>query len=109
MATVSFMPSVSRGADDVDAALDASCAALIMLQSLCLSTRSPGLSTSGDLVHVQRAIESVHRAIEELRLTRRGGASPAVFGFVMPLSRARRPGRNVDERAARKSEGCSAV
>lgn len=108
MATVRFLPSVSRGSDKVDAALEASCDALVMLQSLRVTTPGP-LAASGDLVHVQRAIDSVHRAIEELRLTRRGGASPAAFGFVMPLSRARRPRRNVAGRAARKSEGCSAV
>ena len=107
MATVSFMP-VSRGSDNVDAALEASCGVLMTLQSLRVN--APGLlATSGDLAHVQRAIDSVHRAIEELRLTRRGGANPAAFGFVMPLSQARRPRRNVAERTARKSEGCSAV
>jgi hypothetical protein len=109
MASVSFMPSVSRGPDGVDAALQASCDLLMTLQSLRVSALGSGLAASGDLVHVQRAVESVHRAIEELRLTRRGGVTPAVLGFVMPLSRARRPRLNVGARAMRKSEGCSAV
>jgi hypothetical protein len=95
MATVRVRPSVSRGSDNVHAALEASCDALLMLQSLRLSAAGSDLATARDLVYVQRAIESVHRAIEELRLTRRGGASPAAFGFVMPLSRARRARPNV--------------
>jgi hypothetical protein len=83
VATVRFMPSASRSSDNVDTALEASCDVLMVLQSLRTEVPDVATSASGELVHVQRAIESVRRAIEELRMARRGVASATALGFVM--------------------------
>ncbi len=109
MATVSFMPSASRSSDNVDAALEASCDVLMVLQSLRAEAPDVAAGASGELVHVQRAIESVRRTIDELRMARRGVASATALGFVMASPRSRRARRDAGALAVCKSEGCSAV
>jgi hypothetical protein len=109
VSAVRFMPSAGRSSDNVDAALEASCDVLMVLQSLRTDSPDAASSTSGELMHVQRAIESVRRTIEELRMARLGVASATAFGFVMASPRSRRARRSAGELVACKSKGCSAV
>jgi hypothetical protein len=109
MASVSFMPSARWGSEYVDAALEASCDVLMVLQSLRTNDADASMGDSGEVMHVQRAIESVRQTIEELRLARRGVCSVTALGFVMAMPRSRRSGRTAGELAACKSAGCSPV
>jgi hypothetical protein len=100
------MPPPSGGSDNVDAALEASCDVLMALQSL--RGEDAEVATTA-CVHVQRAIESVRRTIDELRMARRGAASITALGFVMPSPRSREAWRRAGGLATCKSEGCSTV
>lgn len=106
MTTFSLMPPPSGGSANVEAALDASCDVLMALQSL--GGEDAGVATT-TCVHVQRAIESVRRTIDELRMARRGVASITALGFVMPSPRSREAWRHADKPAMCKSEGRSTV
>ena len=103
------MPSASRSLDDVDIALDAICDVLMVLQSLRAQAPDVATNASGDPVHVQRAIESVRRTIDELRAARCGDANATTLGFVVASPRSRKARRHAGALAVCKSEGCSAV
>lgn len=109
MATGRVMPSARWGSDYVDAALEASCDVLMVLESLRNDGADAARSASGELVHLQRAIESVRRTIEELRMARQGVPSVTALGFVMATPRSPRARRTAGGLAVCKSEGCSAV
>ncbi|MGA2009947.1 MAG: hypothetical protein ABSH51_05340 [Solirubrobacteraceae bacterium] len=72
--------------DRVETALEASCGVLVTLESI---HRHADESTSELLTvqaHVQQAIESLRRAIAELRLARTKSPSPMALGFVAAAS-----------------------
>lgn len=74
----------SVAAERVDAALEASCEALVALQLV------RGLASDESLkLHTTRAIELVRRSIKELRAARGEPPSPFAYGFV--LGRQARP------------------
>jgi hypothetical protein len=85
--------------DTLQSALEASCDALMTLQSLDRGTREP----SPALGHVAQAIDSLRFAIEQLRLARDEDSSIVGMGFVVrsePGSRRRgaTPGDQVSPR-----------
>ncbi len=69
--------------DHIQAALDASCAALLALEQAHDQLDSADLSSSTSQRAEERAIEQVRIAIRELRRqTARGPISPLALGFV---------------------------
>jgi hypothetical protein len=81
--------SLRRGSDDVEAALDASCGALMTLQSMRMQAQDSAASALTEQVHVQHAIDSLRQAILELRMARRQVASAIALGFVIASPGAR--------------------
>jgi hypothetical protein len=71
--------------DHIEAALEASCGALMTLQSIDFSPTRDGDGMHG---HVAEAIYSLRHAIDELRSAQSRGASGLALGFV--LARGRR-------------------
>jgi len=73
--------------DHIEAALDASCGALITLQS----TRGAPTDRTYDAdrmhAHVAQAVDSLREAIEELRSAQSRGMSGLALGFVLKRNR----------------------
>lgn len=69
--------------DLIEAALEASCGALVTLETIDAG-RADGLSdVDGTQGHVRLAIRSLREVIEELRLAQSNGSSALANGFVM--------------------------
>jgi hypothetical protein len=71
--------------DHIETALEASCGALITLQSIDVAAAPNGDGMHG---HIAEAIHSLRHAIDELRAAQSRGASGLALGFV--LARGRR-------------------
>ncbi len=74
-----YLPALDR----IEAALEASCAALVTLESIN-SVAGDG-SDNGDSMggHIGLAIGSLRNVIEELRLAQNNGACALAIGFVL--------------------------
>jgi hypothetical protein len=70
--------------DHIEAALEASCGALITLQSIDLSAARDSDGLHG---HIADAIFSLRHAIDELRSAQSRGASGLALGFVLARTR----------------------
>ena len=78
-----YLPTLDR----IEAALEASCGALITLESLnCPASAREG---EADAVqhHIEQAIGSLRKAIESLRAAQSDGADALAFGFVFQRER----------------------
>lgn len=73
----------SPGLDYIQSALEATCGALMMLESVREPTVGGTADDSAAQQHVSRAIASLHHAIEELRLAHDPDASIIGLGFVV--------------------------
>lgn len=69
--------------DHYEAALEASCDALMTLQSLCAAMTQPVAELGGSDNELARAIHSLRRAIAELRMARPGRSGSVVDAFVL--------------------------
>jgi hypothetical protein len=77
------MPSETSGHDHVQAALDASCAALLALESAAMEIEQAGASLSQTQSVELEAMELVRSAILELRRSVGSAAvNPLAYGFV---------------------------
>jgi hypothetical protein len=87
----------------VEAALDASCGALVTLESFCPDPLQVG---SGVQQHVRCALRALREAIAELRLAEAKDSSGLALGFVLEATSARpdanglRPGQSKPRRTA---------
>lgn len=68
---------------NVEAALEANCAALITLESLRARAAHGGLDTETADQDLSAAIEAVRQAIADLRLSSRFGVTVLTLGFVL--------------------------
>jgi hypothetical protein len=83
--------------DHIEAALEASCGALITLQSIDVDSTP---NRDGMHGHIAEAIYSLRHAIDELRSAQSRGASGLALGFV--LARGRRcPAQDPDDGQSR--------
>jgi hypothetical protein len=73
-----YLPNLDR----IEGALEASCGALITLQSISDATDEL-CDADGMHGHVRLAIEALRAAIEELRLAQSNGSSALALGFVL--------------------------
>jgi hypothetical protein len=74
-----YLPALDR----IEAALEASCGALITLESLgCGATDGVG-DTNGLQEHIGRAIRALRTTIDELRAAQSDGAGALALGFVL--------------------------
>jgi hypothetical protein len=80
------------GLDHVYSALEATCDALMTLESVAVALGDRG-GEAGVPVHVAQAIASLRRAIRDLRLARGTEESAVALGFVVETS----PGRHRTE------------
>ena len=71
--------------DGIEAALEASCGALVTLESINTTNADRGESDDRDGVrrHVALAIRSLRSVIEELRLAQNNGECAFAIGFVL--------------------------
>jgi hypothetical protein len=69
--------------DHVQAALEASCAALITFESLRTLGANPTIDLRGVQEHTTQAIESLRLAIAQLRLAKGGEPGVLTMGFVV--------------------------
>lgn len=74
-----FLPALDR----IESALEASCGALVTLESLNPGAADGLRDADGMQAHVGLAIESLRGAIEELRLAQSNGSSALAIGFVL--------------------------
>jgi hypothetical protein len=85
-----YLPALDR----IEGALEASCGALVTLQSIT-GTADVLRDADGMQAHVGLAIESLREAIKELRLAQSNGSSALAIGFV--LTGNGRPERGVQD------------
>ena len=69
--------------DQIEAALEASCGALITLESLNTRATAPAGEADGVRKHTGQAMRSLREAIESLRAAQSDGADALALGFVM--------------------------
>ena len=74
-----YLPALDR----IEAALEASCGALVTLESINPGAADALRDVDGMRGHVGLAIRSLRRAIEELRLAQSNGSSALAIGFVL--------------------------
>lgn len=79
-----YLPALDR----IEAALEATCGALIALESLTSGAPEHPHGADGMQEHVGRAIRSLRDAIDELRSAQGAGADGLALGFVSEGSRA---------------------
>jgi len=79
----------SPAPDHVELALEESCSALVTLESIS-ARGDPAAEPLPVYAYVHQAIESLRRAINELRLSRSQSSSPIALGFVMAPPRRKR-------------------
>ena len=84
--------SAGSGLDYVYNALEATCDALMTLESIAV-TLGDGGGEPGVPVSVSQAIASLRRAIGDLRLARGADESVLALGFVVDTSPGRHPDR----------------
>lgn len=82
-----YLPALDR----IEAALEASCGALVTLESLNLGAADGLSDLDGMQGHVGLAITSLRDAIQELRLAQSNGSSVLAIGFVLK-GNSREPG-----------------
>jgi hypothetical protein len=73
--------------DHIEAALEASCGALITLQSIRGAPTDRTYDADGMHAHVAQAVVSLREAIEELRSAQSSGTSGLALGFVLSRNR----------------------
>ncbi len=78
-----FLPVLDR----IEAALEASCGALVTLESINSDAASGSDDRDGTAGHVGLAIRSLRTVIEELRLAQNNGACLLAIGFVLKGNR----------------------
>jgi hypothetical protein len=83
-----YLPALDR----VEAALEASCGALVTLESISPRAADGAGGTDTTQRHLGRAISALRDAIEELRLAQSNGSSAPAMGFVLEGSRRAPPG-----------------
>lgn len=82
-----YLPALDR----IEAALEASCGALITLESLnCRATGSTD-EADGMQEHIGQATRSLREAIESLRAAQSDGADALALGFVLKLDGSAAP------------------
>jgi hypothetical protein len=69
--------------DRIEAALEATCAALMTLESMNPGSVDAIGGAAGTEAHVQLAISRLRDAVEELRLAQSDGSSALAIGFVL--------------------------
>jgi hypothetical protein len=74
-----YLPALDR----IEAALEASCGALVTLESIPSDAVDGSDDPDGMRGHVGLAIRSLRGAIEELRLAQNNGAYALAIGFVL--------------------------
>jgi hypothetical protein len=74
-----YLPALDR----VEAALEASCAALVTLESINPGAADGTSDIDATQRHVGLAISALRDAIEELRLAQSDGSSALAIGFVL--------------------------
>ena len=74
-----YLPSLDR----IEAALEASCGALVTLESINSDAGDGSDDADGTRSHVGLAIRSLRDVIEELRLAQSNGACTLAIGFVL--------------------------
>ena len=77
------LPESQTSMDHYEAALEASCDALITLRVIRASATSSCPEVEDVEGHITRAINSQQRAIVELRLAKAEPGNPPVIGFVL--------------------------
>lgn len=89
----------SRHARDlIEDALEATCDALITLESLCAEGGADGASQQ---LYLSQAVASLHRAVAELRLVHTEPIGIAALGFVCEPENDSEPSRQEDHDQAR--------
>jgi hypothetical protein len=86
--------------DNVEAALEASCGALIALQRVDADLADT-IRPDGIHGHIERAEQRLREAIEELRQAQYSGASGLALGFVLEEGRRAANGRSTQSRPRR--------
>ena len=74
-----YLPALDR----IEAALEASCGALVTLESINSAAADGSDNADGMRDHVALAIRSLRDVIEELRLAQSNGACTLAIGFVL--------------------------
>jgi hypothetical protein len=74
-----YLPALDR----IEAALEASCGALVTLESIDPDAPDELEDPAGMRAHVGQAIRSLRHTIEELRLAQNNGACALAIGFVL--------------------------
>ncbi len=74
-----YLPALDR----IEAALEASCGALVTLESINSEGGDGSDDPDGLRTHVGMAIRSLRNVIEELRLAQNNGACALAIGFVL--------------------------
>jgi len=74
-----YLPALDR----IEAALEASCGALVTLESINPGAADDLTGVEGMQRHVGQAISYLRDAIEELRLAQSNGSSAIAIGFVL--------------------------
>ena len=80
------------GLDRIEAALEASCGALITLESLNCRAHQAGGKADGMQDHIAHATRSLREAIESLRAAQSDGTDALALGFVFKRDRPATPG-----------------
>jgi hypothetical protein len=96
-----YLPALDR----IEGALEASCGALLALESINSGTADCLRDGDALQTHVGLAIDSLREAIEELRLAQSTGSSALAIGFVLqgngrPRSVKAEPGQSKPRRTA---------
>lgn len=74
-----YLPALDR----IEAALEASCGALVTLESINSGVADRVSDVDAAQGHVRLAIRALRKVIEELRLAQNNGSSALAIGFVM--------------------------
>jgi hypothetical protein len=86
LSMITSAPHLEHDHDPVEAALEASCGALITLEAIHCTAAAVG-QPSGLDAHLALAARSLREAIDELRLAHSNHATGVAIGFVLDRSR----------------------